>query len=71
MIDHPVAQCAIIGWCGSIGLLKWLDAVVIPEFILWGTAIIVALTLISWAYRALQWLGSFAKRNRSDDGTHY
>ena len=56
MLDHPATQCAIAGWCGGVGLLKWFDAVAIPEFILWGTAIVVAWQLALLGYRGVRWL---------------
>lgn len=69
MVDHPIAQCALAGWCGSVGLLKFFDAIVIPEFILYGTAIIVAWQLISLGLKGIRWL--VGRPDRSDDGTHY
>lgn len=54
--DHPGTQCVIAGWCGGVGLLKYLDAVVIPDFIMWGTAIVVAWQLISIFLKGVRWV---------------
>lgn len=59
-----VTGCATGLSCLGIGIFKWLDAVAVPEFLLWGGAILLVWQL----WRAFC---AFWSRNRSDDGTHY
>lgn len=76
MNDHPVklvADCALTISCLVTGALKYLDAVVVPEFILWGSAALLLWQLLRAGFLALRWIGVIYRPDRSkdDDGTHY
>jgi len=57
---HPLVWL----WGVGVGLLAWLDSSVLPHFVLWGSAGLVALGY--WS----KWRGR-SKRDRSQDGTNY
>jgi len=67
MNDHPLKtaiECGSSAGCLGVGVVKWLDAVAVPEFLLWGGAI-----LLVWQLWRAFW--PKRKRDRSQDGTHY
>lgn len=55
---HPLTWL----WGVIVGLIAFLDANVLPHFVLWGSAGLVALGYLQ------KWR---SRRDRSQDGTHY
>lgn len=58
-----VTGCATGLSCFGLGIFKWMDAVAVPEFLLWGGAVLLVWQL----WRAF----GPKRRDRSQDGTHY